>query len=366
MKNYSSRYSKYALGLFVFILTLSLVHWIGNSGFLRPGVVGAKITQQTIVFDKANPQVQAVMAVQNRHTPDLMALPEVVGTATGLTEAGRPAILVFAKNAVEPGVIPRSLEGTPVVVKVTGEIFAMPRKPKPDKPAKDRVDPTARFDRPVPIGVSTGNEDECSAGTIGARVKDDSGNVYALSNNHVYALENKASSDSRVLQPGLYDTNCVFSPENVIGTLSDFVSIDFNGDDNTVDAAIAISSTDNLDNATPSNGYGIPKSATVTASIDQAVQKYGRTTSLTKGTITAIGATMRVTYGFGTAIFVNQIVVESRKPFIKPGDSGSLLVTYRERNPVGLLFAGNPTGKLALANPIDAVLGNFGVTIDGE
>ena len=58
--------------------------------------------------------------------------------------------------------------------------------------------PTSRFTRPVPIGISTGNAGECSAGTIGARVKDGSGHVFALSNNHVYALENKAPLGSQV------------------------------------------------------------------------------------------------------------------------------------------------------------------------
>ncbi len=126
---YSFRhYSKYAPVLFVFILALSLTQLLINGGFLGQGVVEAKISQETIAFDKANPQIQAVMAVQDRHTPGLMALPEVVGTATGLTEAGRPAVLVFTKNRVEAGMIPDSLEGIPVVVKVTGEIIAL-KKP---------------------------------------------------------------------------------------------------------------------------------------------------------------------------------------------------------------------------------------------
>jgi hypothetical protein len=67
------------------------------------------------------------------------------------------------------------------------------------------------------------------------------------------------------------------------------------------------------------------------------------------------------------ATFIEQIEVQGGKgPFIKGGDSGSLLVTDPERNPVGLLFAGTRSGKTAFANPIDAVLDSFGVTIDGE
>jgi len=364
MKISFRQYAKYALGFLVFIAAFSLIYWVGSTGFLRPGVVEAKIIQETAVFDKAHPEIRAVMAAQHRHTAKLMAIPEVVGTATGLNEAGRPAILVFAKEKVGAGVIPESLEGVPVVVQVTGDIFAM--KASPSKGSK--IDPTARFNRPVPIGVSTGNEGECSAGTIGARVKDSTGNVYALSNNHVYALENTAPIDSQVLQPGLYDTSCVFDPNNVIGQLSAFVPINFASSNNTVDAAIALSSTDFLGNATPSNGYGTPNSTTVSPSIYQSVQKYGRTTSLTKGTINGINATVTVNYGSsGTATFVNQIIVGSSTAFIKAGDSGSLLVTYdANRYPIGLLFAGSSSGRLAVANQIGDVLNTLHVTIDGK
>lgn len=362
MRNSSLRYSKYLLGLFGVILSLSLILWIGNSVLLRPGIVEAKITQKTIALDKANPNIRAVMAIQRRHTPKLMAMPEVVGTATGLSEAGRPAIMVFTKNMVERGIIPESLEGLPVAVKITGEIVAMKGPPS----GKVKVKPTARFVRPVPIGVSTGNEGECSAGTIGARVTDGT-DVYALSNNHVYALENEASLGNLVLQPGLYDTKCVLNVEDSIGELSAFVTIDFSEEgENTVDAAIALSSIDNLSNSTPPDGYGTPKSETVSANINQTVQKYGRTTSLRKGTIAAINATVKITYSAGTAVFVDQIVVSSNKPFLKPGDSGSLLVTDPDCDPVGLLFAGNSAGKYAIANPIDEVLNSFNVTIDGE
>lgn len=107
------------------------------------------------------------------------------------------------------------------------------------------------------------------------------------------------------------------------------------------------------------------------AALNQQVQKYGRTTSLTtKGRITGINATINIGYDSGTARFVNQIIVETRKPgFIQGGDSGSLLVIQGgsdDRKPVGLLYAGNSTGKMAVANHIDAVLSRFSVTIDGE
>ncbi len=307
--------------------------------------------------------------VQERHHKRLRTIANVVGTAVGVSDEGKPVIKVYTKSA---GImaIPTSLDGLQVVVEETGEFRALGQqfgeRFYSDR-TRRRVDPRKLFTRPVPIGTSTGNEGECSAGTIGARVKDAGGNVYALSNNHVYALENAAPPNSAVLQPGLYDTNCTFNPANVIGTLSSFVPIDFSpAAGNTVDAAIALSNVSLLGNATPSNGYGTPRSATVSAFVGQNVKKYGRTTSQTSGKVSGINAIVLVGYGSGTAQFVDQILINSSKAFILPGDSGSLLVTAQSNNPVGLLFAGSANGKLGVANRIDAVLNAFSVTIDGN
>ena len=141
--------------------------------------------------------------------------------------------------------------------------------------------------------------------------------------------------------------------------------------ENTVDAAIALSSTELLGNATPSDGYGVPSSSIIEPAINMKVKKYGRTTGQTEGTITAINATIDVSYDTGVvARFVDQIVITPGN-FSAPGDSGSLIVTHVEgtsvqddREPVGLLFAGSDF--ITVANPIEAVLKLFNVTIDGE
>jgi len=308
---------------------------------------------------------ERVKEVQERHTDELMAKPGVVGTAVGLNDKGQAAVLVLLEV---PGIggIPQVLEGVPVHPVVTGKMYALNARAK-GKPAP-RIDPTARFERPVPIGVSTGNANENSAGTIACRVKDSAGNVYALSNNHVYALENSAHPGDEVLQPGRYDGGVPVADH--LGNLSTWVEIFFLPTaSNTVDAAIAASTTSLLGNTTPANGYGIPQSEIVAAAVGMAVQKYGRTTSLTKGTITGINSVISVGYSSGTARFVGQIIVQSRSPFIKAGDSGSLLVTNPGTNPVGLLFAGNNSGNYAVANPIDLVLSAFpdlGLAIDGQ
>jgi hypothetical protein len=310
--------------------------------------------------------LQHAIHVQEQSSAGLLDRGAVVGTAVGEDASGEAEIVVFAKRPVS---VATTLGGVPVGVEVTGPIAAVKAPGKgPGGGGGTTTSPISRFTRPVPIGISTGNAGECSAGTIGARVKDGSGNVFALSNNHVYALENKAPIGSQVLQPGLYDTGCAYNAANVIGTLSNFSPIAFSSSaSNVVDAATASTTTANLGNATPANGYGAPSSATQAATVGLAVQKYGRTSSLTTGTVTAVNGIVEVGYGAGTARFVSQVIVQSSKPFLKSGDSGSLLVTNNAAaNPVGLLFASGSSGKFAIANPIGPVLSQLGVTIDGK
>ncbi|HBG46360.1 MAG TPA: hypothetical protein DDW94_05150 [Deltaproteobacteria bacterium] len=322
-----------------------------------PVQAGSDANASIEVFDKANARILSAIAVQNSRAKQLMSVQGVVGIAVGINDEGQPAIQVYSKKLLAPGAIPGSLDGIPVVIKVSGDFSAMR--------APGKINPAVRFARPVPIGVSTGNAGECSSGTIGARVMD-AINVYALSNNHVYADSNSAPLGSQVLQPGLYDTSCTYDQVNVIGNLANFVPINYGGE-NTIDAALAVTTTSMLGNSTPQNGYGVPMSATAPAVLGQFVQKYGRTTALTKGIISGINATIIVNYGAaGNATFVNQIIVHSNRAFIKAGDSGSLLVNDPVPNPVGLLFAGNSSGQYGIANPIDAVLSSFGVTIDGR
>jgi hypothetical protein len=343
------------------------------------------------------------MAAQEAHTDALLRIQGVVGTAVGLADGG-PVVKIFTEHAGVVG-LPRTLDGVTVEVQVTGKIFALhhckgkhaedpscsstPTDP-PEVPGTDCSAPDAWCPRPVPIGVSTGHPD-ITAGTIGARLIDvkvpenpDDDVFYVLSNNHVYANSNEGSKGvDKVLQPGPFDGGT--DPTDAIGTLSDFEVIKFDGSDNTIDAAIAKIAFQDFNeddvaelavgNATPSDGYGMPNSTPVAASVNQKVMKYGRTTGQTTGTITGIEATLNVCYEaagpFCTKVakFVGQMVIEGtrRNPFSQGGDSGSLIVSNK-REPIGLVFAGSSfLGRdFTYANPIVPILDRFGVTIDGK
>jgi hypothetical protein len=306
----------------------------------------------------------------------------VFATATGISRDGEPVVKVFTSRAETSG-IPDFLEGVPVVVEVTDRVYALP---------ESTPLPTERWDRPVPIGISTGHPN-ITAGTIGARVSNGSF-IYALSNNHVYADINDAFIGDSVIQPGTADGGTL--PSDLLGTLTDYEPIRFCqvffiwffcSETNTIDAAIAevsySSGGPDVGVSTPPDGYGTPSSILHSAYgdpdvIDDAgedlaqllglsVQKYGRTTRLTTGTIDAINATVDVCYDQAcskVARFVDQIIVIPAN-FSGGGDSGSLIVSNDEnKNPVALLFAGSSAHTIA--SRIDRVLTTFNVTIDSE
>lgn len=284
-----------------------------------------------------NPADLAVaMRAQNAHTPDLMKNKDIVGTGTGVGANGRLAVLVLTRKAGVPN-IPSVVDGVPTEVRVVGDVVAYA---KPGGGGQ--------------CGTSTGNNLECAAGTIGAVVLK-SGTKYLLSNNHVFARENAASIGEREDAPGRYDgkPRCAVTPQ--VGTLAQFVNINFGGN-NTIDCAIALL-TGSVSVA-QSGGY-TATSTVVSPTVGLAVKKSGRTTRLTHGTIQAINVTINVGYSSGTATFTGQIMTPGN--FIGSGDSGSLMVTETGNNPVGLCFAGGGGGSFA--NPIGPVLNAFNATI---
>ncbi len=347
------------------LLTLGLGagFWAACSDRLADSLTGPTPPPQLSV--QAGPDVAAAIAAQERFTPALMRIPGVVGTAVGLLPNGRAAVRVFLESGEARG-LPAALDGVPVATQVTGRFMAL-------------SDPTTR-QRPAPVGFSVGHP-SITAGTFGARVKNGSGQVFVLSNNHVLANQNDASIGDPALQPGPYDGGTIANDQ--VGTLYAFQPIDFSlSGQNTMDAAIALTTTANMGNATPADdGYGLPNAViwgdanhdgvfdNKSALLGLNVAKYGRTTKLTQGQITGINATVEICYEvlfifcIKSAYFVDQIIVEPGG-FSGGGDSGSLIVAADpNRNPVALLFAGSSTQTIA--NRIDLVLNHFGVSVDG-
>jgi hypothetical protein len=280
------------------------------------------------------------MAVQNRATPGLLQISGVIGSGTSLDADGRPVVVVYAERAGATG-IPAEIEGIATRTVVTGPVVAYAR------PGGGTLQ----------MGTSTGNDNECASGTLGCVVVK-GGVDYFLSNNHVFARENAATIGERIDAPGRYDGKPRCAQTAQCANLSQFVAVSFSGN-NTMDAAIARPSAGRAYTSLSAGGYD-PTSNVVAPSVGLAIKKTGRTSGLTHGTIQAINVTIQVQYSTGQiATFTNQIQMPGT--FIRSGDSGSLMVTETNADPVGLCFAGG--SGASFANPIGPVLSAFGVTV---
>lgn len=243
--------------------------------------------------------------------------------------SGADVVRVYVSKSLPDQSIPDEFEGFPTDIVVVGQITAYPS-----------VTTWHRLNhhRPTSCGVSVGHPN-VTAGTLGCLVEK-GGNHYILSNNHVLAATNSAQVGDRVIQPGSMDGGT--APTDEIATLEPYQSIDFTGNPNEIDAAIALIGPNSQTNVEPEIiGIGKPKPTTKTAQIGQSVRKHGRTTGQTLGVVVDCSANVGIHYGNGNARFENQIVIEGvgSAPFSEGGDSGSLIVHAVSLEPVALLFA---------------------------
>ncbi len=347
--------------------------------FLSVFAFGAKLPEQAL--NHANPRVQEVMSVQEAVTPDLMSMPDVLGTAVGQDDNGELTILVYmnleGKNpAASARNIPRSLRGKSITVEFTDPIRALR-----GKPGGGGVSHAAMQTPPIQLGTSGSwgydlANGYCCGGTLGSLVQI-SGTQYILSNYHVFESDIVdggndiiAQTGNPIIQPGLIDVRCNVGNAQEVATLVKSSSLP----DSNVDASIAQVVSGMVQTDGSILEIGTISSQTVDTFIKQAVKKSGRTTGLTRSTISGLNATVSVAYdnecaggAAFTKTFTGQIIISNRgSKFIAGGDSGSLMVEDVAANPraVGLLFAGS--SSLAVANPIDEVLGFLGATMVGK
>jgi hypothetical protein len=330
------------------------------------------------VLNETHAAVQAVMRVQSEVTSDLMRQPEILGTAVGVDAAGTPVLTVYVdRDAAKAGEVirnlPRQFGGVEVQVHLTDKFRAMVRPGGGGH--------TARQTPPIQLGTSGGwtydlANGYCCGGTLGSLVRIGT-TQYILSNYHVFEADIVSGGNGRVaqtgdpiIQPGLIDVNCSNSNAQNVATLVKRSSLPGSN----VDCSIAqvIPGQVRTDGAILE--IGTISSSTVAAAINQAVKKSGRTTGLTRSSVSGLNATISVAYdnecagGVAfTKTFTGQIVIANRgSKFLNSGDSGSLMVEDVGTNPraVGLLFAGSSTS--AIANPIGQVLSFLGATMVGN
>jgi len=369
------------------LLVLALLGLVVWSGCGRDSVMGPEddanvaplARGEEVVIPVDDPRVVHVMALQEASTPDFFRDPNVVGTATGVDAAGIPAILVFVVDESQAAA-PSTIDGVPVVVQTTGRLVA---RKSGGGGASHRVVQTP----PIELGTSGGWRYDlangyCCGGTLGSLINK-GGTQHVLSNWHVLYSDIVNGGNSRtaqpgdpVIQPGLIDVGCNANNAQNVATL---VSGGGSLPSANVDAGIAAV----IPGMVRSDGaileVGTISSSTVGASIGQAVKKSGRTTGLSRASVTGLNASVQIQYenecagGVAfTKTFTGQIITSNRRcGFLDGGDSGSLMVEDITTNPraVGLLFAGSVTcsnSAIAIANPINSVLSFYGATMVGN
>lgn len=333
------------------------------------------------VYDLAHSKVQEVIAVQDVVTPEFMTTEGILGTAVGLADDGQPALVIYVdqeSHGVSDIVraIPPKLRGVTVSVQLTDKFRALA-----GKPGGGGISHTAKQTPPIQLGTSGGwgydlANGYCCGGTLGSLIQI-GGVQYILSNYHVFEADTVSGGNNRVatagdpvIQPGLIDVACNANNVENVATLSGIKSLPGSN----VDAAIA----QVIPGMVRSDGaileIGTISATPAAAGLSQKVKKSGRTTGLTRSTVSTLNATVSVTYdnecAGGTAFtktFTGQVIIANRaSKFLAGGDSGSLMVQDVARDPkaVGLLFAGS--SSLAVANPIDQVLSYFGARMVGN
>lgn len=319
----------------------------------------------------------------------ILGMKNVVGVGVGykhvgLTRTERPAIIVFVKkkeaheNLAREHMVPFKINGLETDVIEIGEVRLL-------------GDERTKLVRPAQPGLSIGHY-RISAGTFGAVVKDrNSGEKLILSNNHILAnatdgKDGRSAIGDPILQPGEYDGG---TKDDRIATLIRFIPLQKGeapatcpvangaarianilvqavrpnyqlrffkrgGTANLVDCAVARPVRADIIN---DEIVGLGKVNGITeAKSGMPVVKSGRTTGITKGTVTAVGATLDVKLDDENSAYFSDQVITNMKS--QGGDSGSLVLTEGNKA-VGLLFAGSD--KVTVFNRIQTVLDKLNV-----
>jgi hypothetical protein len=220
---------------------------------------------------------------------------------------------------------------------------------------------TAKQTPPIQLGTSGGSAKDisrffCCGGTLGSLILRD-GTPFILGNNHILARSGGAKSGESDIQPGLVDSNCSAATDNVVGTFpGNFVPL---GTAN-VDVGLSQVIPGQVDAGGAILEVGVPCSAIQAPAVGLAVEKSGRTTGLTTGSIASINTSVQVQYQKGcnkgrkfAEVYTNQVVI-SPGTFSAGGDSGSLILSNDGTpNPVALLYAGS--SSVTIGNPIQDV-----------
>jgi hypothetical protein len=195
-------------------------------------------------------------------------------------------------------------------------------------------------------------------GTLGALVTDRSGygQVMGLTTFHAACVDDAWSVGDEMVHPSRVDGGV--GPADVVATLCRAAL------SGSADAAALLLTPRRRFRPSIVDIGAVTGSAVATRGT--IVRKRGRATGLTTGRITSVDATVLIDYrdGLGVRVLRDQLRVEAVGGAVMGdyGDSGAAVVDPDNRV-VGLYLAGNPSGTVAFASPIGAVLDQLDVDL---
>jgi hypothetical protein len=326
-------------------------------------------------------RLEQLKEIQARRQHEIMQLPGVNGIGIGRDKnSGELVFLVVVDKHAPMPPLPERIEGVPVVVErherimlQEGGLGCVPCHADPQP-------------LPVEMGNSQFTDLLCQACTMGFKACDlDTRRLVFVTNDHCSAdatrCEGSAPLGTRITSPAPFDnfprctlnvgcngTTCTLGAD--IGDVSENGTITCGASD-TVDASV-VDSDDTLTSNTIRD-IGTPSTIPGTVMPGDMVQKSGRTTGLTFGTVGSVNFMFSLSYVCcATVTFVGQILVNADDGCSDPpcvwsqgGDSGSAVLTRADPPQiVGLHFAGTPDGSVGIANQIRDVLNRFNLTLD--
>jgi hypothetical protein len=314
-------------------------------------------------------EIKKFKEIKVKNREELFSLPNVNGVGVGqkiaagrLTDETALRVYVTEKVPVEllkkEERIPAEIGGVIVDVVPIGEVHFLTHMTR-ERPARGGD------------SISDCRTTYISAGTLGYPFIDNvDGKRVILSNTHVMAgfddeTINYASVGDLIVQPGTYDWGSCTN--DVIATLKRWHQYKLTPSWNKIDAAIAeiITSADVVNDIYvigPPVGTRALTNADVGSTV---VQKNGRTTQYTQGTVVDIAydtSTMTTIHNHSIR-FEDQILVApiGGVAVSDHGDSGSLVLDM-SNVAVGLLFAGTSLGYM-IANHIDDVMSELNIRL---
>jgi hypothetical protein len=225
--------------------------------------------------------------------------------------------------------------------------------------------------------ISVGNNRE--AGTIGALVRDQQGDLFGLSCNHVTGGCSNARVGLPIVAPGILDVGAGAPDPRTIGAHTralQFIPGDPSAIGNhkkNMDAAIFKIAVPDKHTSFQGNAYDTP--ATISEPEEDApVQKVGRSTGHTRGTIESqLVGSQRVDYkmtafhsaeentSFQGSVFYEPVFIVRGLggSFAAAGDSGSIVITRPENgepSAVGIVIGGDPVNDVTFILPLSPIL----------